>query len=75
MSDPRTLPVRTDARTDLRTGGTRPRRATWLWVLLVVAVVVDLVSSAGVLPPAVGTGSGAVAIGCIAALVVARVRR
>ena len=72
MSDPRTLPARTDARTD----GTRPPRATtWLWVLLVVAVVVDLVSSAGVLPPAVGIGSGAIAIGCIAALVAARVRR
>ena len=72
MNDPRTLPVRTDVPTD---GARPPRATTWLWVLLVLAVAVDLVASAGVLPLAVGIGSGVVAIGCIAALVTARLRR
>ena len=49
--------------------------APGLWVLLVAALVTDVLSSAGALPGAVGVGSGAVALGCIVALITTRVRR
>ena len=49
--------------------------APGLWVLLVAALVTDVLSSAGALPVAVGVGSGAVALGCIVALITTRVRR
>lgn len=46
-----------------------------LWAVLTVAVLLNVLASAGVLPLAVGIACGLVTLGCAAALVVARVRR
>lgn len=46
-----------------------------LWAVLAAAVVLNVLSSAGVLPLAVGIGCGLVTLGCAAALVGARIRR
>ncbi len=53
----------------------RRLRRPQLWALLSVAVVVDLLASAGVLPLPVGIVSGLVGLGCAAALVAAAVPR
>ncbi|WP_328294322.1 hypothetical protein OG218_16530 [Kineococcus sp. NBC_00420] len=46
-----------------------------LWAVLTVAVLLNVLASAGVLPLAVGIACGLVTLGCATALVVARVRR
>lgn len=46
-----------------------------LWGVLTVAVLLNVLASAGVLPLAVGITCGLVTLGCAAALVVTRVRR
>jgi hypothetical protein len=46
-----------------------------LWVLLAVGVVIDVLSSAGVLPLAAGIVGGVVALACIVALILTRSRR
>jgi len=53
---------------------TRPT-SPWLWALLAAAVAVNVVASAGVLPLGAGIAAGVVVLGCVAALVAARVRR
>lgn len=50
-------------------------RRPWLWALLTVAVVLNVLASAGALPLAVGIVAGLVTLGCAATLVVPRVRR
>ena len=49
--------------------------APLLWGVLTVAVLLNVLASAGVLPLTVGVTCGLVTLGCAAALVVARVRR
>jgi Flp pilus assembly protein TadB len=59
-----------------RTRGGRPRSlSALLWILLAAGVVVDLLSSAGVLPLAAGIAGGVVALVCIVALILTRSRR
>ena len=54
--------------------GRRGASTPVLWFLLSVAVALNALSSAGVLPLAVGIGCGVVTLACAALLVAARVR-
>ncbi|NAZ86976.1 hypothetical protein [Kineococcus indalonis] len=77
MSDPRTLPARTLSARTLPTG--RPpltrRAAAALWALVVLGAAVNVLSSAGVLPLAVGVAAGVLTLSGVVALVVARRRQ
>jgi hypothetical protein len=65
QSAPRPAPTR---------GGRNRSSTIVLWTLLTIGVVVDLLSSSGVLPLGAGIAGGVVALGCIAALILTRSR-